>query len=1262
MNKRLYALIPLLLLAVAIRAQFVDIEWLQTDTIVPHYTETFDLGENFQLYDHHFELEYQECAPATKEEIKRYGVTADNLTEKFHVETNIGINRKRGVLNVDVYPFALQNGKIMKLTSFKPAVKKYIKPIQLKSHLSYNTVSQLNTSYSSRYAEHSLLASGRWVKIRVNNAGIYELTKSKLSSLGFKNPSKVRLYGYNLPLLPETNIEKISDDLTEIPLWHKENGALLFYSCGTTRWTRSQKASEFIHFNNPYSNYIYYFLTESTDDTAPAFPEETYEPSSTDVETFYDYAVIETDEYSFLNSGRTFFENYDYATGNKKNYKLDLPGIASPNVILTVQFAAAGNSTSRLDISSEGTTLGTISFKRLAEYYYGNMNSKKINWNKASENNILTLTHTRSSGTSGHLDYIRASYLRKLEMSGNYLAFRPTSSGTFNYKVNGATSSTRVWRVTTPETTCEIKGTFANGIYSATAPSDSWNQEEFVAVNTDRTFPSPEIIGQIQNQDLHSLSDIDFVIITPANGVLTAQAQRLADAHTAKEGMRCYVTTADKIYNEFSSGTPDATAYRRFMKMLYDKAETDDNAPKNLLLFGSGLWDNRFVTSGMRRYSQDDYLLCYESDSSLSTLNSYVCEEYFGMLDDGEGSRILYDKSDIGIGRIPVTTVNDAKQVVDKLISYINNEETGSWKNTICFLADDGNGNTHMTDADKVRLSTVNLYPDYNYRRIYWDSYTRVSTATGHSYPDAYTDINKQMQDGALIMNYIGHGASYCLSHEQVLKRSDFANWTTSKLPLWITAACDVSPFDMNEENIGTTALLNKRGAAMGMVTTTRTTYSSSNQIFNRQFMQYVLDKKANGKRYTIGEALQMAKNTSSAGRAENKTFFVLLGDPAITLATPKYKIKIDQFNQADADTDNPENISAGSVVNVEGHVVDENGNIAETFNGTVSPTIYDSIEKVQCKYNAQNDQEEEKYNASPYSYFEHTRTLYIGVDSVKNGKFKFSFPVPLDINYSNEDGLMSIYASSSNEGIEAQGKFENFTVGGTATDISQDTSGPEISIFLNTENFQSGDRVNESPLLIAYLNDKDGINTTGNGIGHDITLIIDNSESMTYSINNYFVTEVGDYTKGCIRFSIPALPAGKHTLQLRAFDILNNPSVKETEFEVAENLSPTIFELSCASPVRHNAVFTITNDRPQSELGINISIYDISGRKVWETNETETSQTNIYTYTWNLTTSDNSLQPGIYICKATISAPDGGSASKAVKFIVLGNGTSAAE
>lgn len=1247
MAKRLYTFISLLFVCCILRAQFVEIDWTGTDTIVPCFTNSYELDEDWEKYNYDFGIEYAETKIASPADIKRFNIKEEELSNAFLINSYTGISRKKGMMNVTVYPLAFKEGKVLKLTSFKPILKKSLK----KTSSLRKTDSDIQRSVSERYADSSLLASGKWVKIRVKDAGVYELSKSKLLSIGFKNPDKVRLYGYNLPVLPEGNIENLPDDLTEIPLWRKSNGSVMFYSCGPTLWTRtSQKIYE--HFNNPYSTHIYYFLTEN-DSIEPAkfkVEESVDNPTSTST-SFYDYALIEADEFSFINVGRMFFENYDYAIGNKKNYKLDLPGIESNSATLRVQFAAGGSTSSKLLVSDADGDLFSLSFAKLEDYVYARISSRNFTWNNAKESNTITLTHTRNTGTTGHLDYIRASYLRKLQMTGNTLLFRPSSVNATEYKINNATASTKVWRVTSPETVCEISGAFEENVYTVSTKSESWQNEQYLAINTDINYPAPEIVGEIENQNLHSLSNIDFVIIVPSNGILLSQAQRLADAHTKKEGMKCFVVTADKVYNEFSSGTPDATAYRRFMKMLYDKAETEEEAPKNLLLFGDGLWDNRMITTSMRRKSQDDYLLCYESDESVSTTESYVLEEYFALLDDGEGDDVLKDKPDIGYGRIPVTSTEEAKSVVDKLIKYINNEEVGAWKNTICILADDGNGNLHMNDADGVRESTINEYPNYNYRRIYWDSYTRESSATGYSYPDAYAQINKQMQDGALIMNYTGHGAAYCLSHEQVLKKSDFARWNSPRLPLWITAGCDISPFDMNEENIGKTALLNKKGAAMGVMTTTRTTYSSANKSMNTNIMKYLLAKKANGNRYTIGEALQMAK-CKSADYRKTKYHWILLGDPAITLHTPEYNVEIEKFNGIPNTDDMIGSISAGGIVTVEGRITDEDGNLAENFNGIVSPTIYDNIERVLCKYNARNDQAEQKYEVEPYEYNERLRTLYIGTDSVRNGRFTFTFPVPLDINYSNESGQINLYAVNENKDIEAHGTFEKFTVGGTNPEISQDTIGPQISLYLNSETFINGGKTNAEPLLIAHLNDNDGINTTGSGIGHDITAIIDNKESMTYNLNSYFIPYVGDYTQGTISFSLPQMSAGKHTLTLRAFDILNNLSSKTIDFVVEEKAAPTIFSLTCNSPVKDKAIFTIYNDRPQTPLNVTISIYDTSGRKMAEAYESETSNNSQYIFTWDLTT--NHIQPGIYIARAEISTSDGGKTSKAIKIIVL--------
>lgn len=1016
----------------------------------------------------------------------------------------------------------------------------------------------------TRYADHSLLSSGKWVKIRVKNEGVYQITKSDLSKMGFSNPANVRLYGYNVPILPETDIEYFDDDLTEIPALRKADGTMLFYSCGTIQWTRANRSSEdpsqhvFTHKNNPYSSYIYYFLTESSATKPLELQKEEGATAIRSMTTFPDHALVESDEYSFLNAGRMFFESYDYSTGNVRTYTLPLPGIASTDVNLSFQFGAAGSSSSTLNVTSDNTALGTLYFNRLPEYGYGDIKSKSVIWsNVVSEKPTLKFSHTRSAGVSGHLDYIRASYERKLEIgSENYLVFRTTYQGNFLASISGTNESTRVLRVTSPSLTVESEGKMENGNYVAKVCSSDSNDDTFVAINTSATFSSPEVVGNVESQDLHALDSIDYLIITPANGKLTAQARRLAYAHYAQENMRCEVVEADKIYNEFSSGTPDATAYRRFAKMLYDKS--NGKGPRNILLFGNCVWDNRLITTGMRTKKQDDFLLCYESENSVSHTDSYVSEEYFALLADGKGVSPLKEKLDCGIGRLPVSTAAEAKSVVDKLIRYIYGTDFGAWMNTICILADDGNANQHGSDAEDVWKNTSSKYKDFRYKKIYWDSYERKQSSTGNSYPDAFNEINKTMTDGALIMNYTGHGAAYCLSHEQVLKTKDFQNWDSPRLPLWITAACDVVPFDMNTTNIGVEAVLNENGAAMGFVGTARTVYSSPNLVINRNFMKHVLGTKANGDRYTIGEALSMAKSDIVGnGRIQhrdslNKAHFILIGDPAITLPAPTYKVRIDKLNGIDTN-EAMQTLSAGEVVKIEGHIVDANGNAVDNFNGTISQSVFDSEETIICK---DNDGSADDIGKAPLKYTDRPRLIYSGSDSIRAGKFEFTFPMPLDINYSNEKGLITLFAINEEKTIFANGKFEDFLVGGTTEEELVDSVGPVITVSVKG---YSADYLNETPTIYATLTDDSGINTTGNGIGHDIVAIIDNNEATTYTLNSYYNQEPGDYRKGTIVFTIPALQPGMHTLTLRAFDTLNNMGEGTYKFEVVEGLTTEI-------------------------------------------------------------------------------------------------------
>ncbi len=1131
---------------------------------------------------------------------------------------------------------------------------------------------QAQTSSTDRYADHSLLSEGKWVKISVKSEGVYQISRSRLASMGFSNPDKVCLYGYNLPLLPETRLEDMADDMTEIPLLRRSDGSVLFYSLGTIKWQlKSRTSSDYSRINNPYSSSIYYFLTEKSDGSnAMEMPLQAFNTSESvaPTTTFYEHTLVEADEVSIINSGRTFYEAFNYANTNHRSYTLPTPGIASQRMSLSVQFVAAGAASSTLTITADDTTYSNLTFRALSDYEYGIQGTKNVTFNKQlTESSTITLTHNRGTSISGHLDYILGTYIRHLDMKGNkYFPFHLNRTATSKIQLSGVGSGVKVLRVTSPSVMCEVEGTITtDGSFVAGVPVTT-GLEEYVAIDTNSSFPEPTIVGAIANQDLHSLQDIDYVIIVPANDRLTAQAQRLADAHTQSEGMRCVVVRADQIYNEFSSGTPDATAYRRFMKMLYDKASTPADRPKNLCLFGDGVWDNRLITSNMSKLNADNYLLCYESENSLHHTRSYVLEEYFTLLADGKGVSPLKEKPDCGVGRITVATASQARSVVDKLISYINDDYAGAWKNLICMMADDGNSNIHMKDADSVATRMAELYPNYDIRKIYWDSYAREETGAGHSYTGAYRDITKQVNDGALIMNYTGHGSAYILSHEQVLHRTDFETWNSPRLPLWFHAACDVTPFDMNEESIGETALLNPVGGAMGSITTTRTVYSSQNRILNVNFMTHVFAHDSDGRKYTIGEALALAKADIVAGRMSerdslNKCHFVLIGDPAISLSIPSYRVQLDEFNQQPMPLQSADTIGAGAIVSVSGRIVDADGNTATTFNGTLSPVVYDNMESVTCLNNAKDD-------VSPYIYYARTKKLYSGTQVVKDGQFTFTFPVPLDINYSNESALISFYAIDSLKQAEANGSFTDFCFGGTSPDISTDTSGPKLAITLNGVTYTADSLgtdgtayvvattpLHETPFFIGSIVDENGINAMGSGVGHDIMLIIDNDPNMTYNLNSYLNYIDGSWTQGTVTYAIPTLAEGTHTLLFRAWDMLNNPSSLQLQFEVVDGLQPNILSLKIKGPVRDELTLVVENDRPQSPLNLQVSVFDMTGRLMWKAHEIGISPSNYYTYTVNLNEASGHLPPGVYICRASIQSANGGAqATEEKKFLVV--------
>ncbi len=763
------------------------------------------------------------------------------------------------------------------------------------------------------------------------------------------------------------------------------------------------------------------------------------------------------------------------------------------------------------------------------------------------------------------------------------------------------------------------------------------------------SHPAAVYCCNITNQNHHADSQADMVIIIPTSQKLLAQAERLAAFHEEHDTLRVNIVPADELYNEFSSGTPDVNAYRRYMKMLYDRAESEDDQPKYLLLFGDCVWDNRLLTSGTQGLDADDLLLCFESENSFNEVSCYVNDGYFCTLDEGEGSSPqTSDMLDVAVGRFPVITASQAEIMVDKTIAYVKNENAGSWQNILVFLGDDGNSNTHMEAIDAAAEETAENHPEFLIKKVMWDAYQRVASATGNSYPEVTELLKAQQESGALLFDYGGHGSATQISHEKVLALNDFKEFTNTNLPLWITASCDIMPFDGTEETIGEEAVLNANGGAMAFFGTTRTVYSNYNKRINMAYLRYVLDS-TDGKQNTIGEAQRLAKNymiTSGQDRTTNKLQYSLLGDPAVALNIPKIKIVVDSVNGTAITDTTSVNLKAGSVATVAGHVVTD-----EAFNGTVSATIMDSEETITCRLNDTSSDGA----STAFTYTDRTKTIYSGSDNVEDRAFSITFAVPMDINYSNESGLVTLFAVNDDATLTAHGSSEGIILGGTET-VNNDSIGPSLYCYLNSSSFSNGGNVNTTPYFVAEIYDEDGLNTSGVGIGHDLKLIIDGDMAQTYNLNDYFTYDFGSYTSGSVGYSIPQLTVGSHQLKFRAWDIYNNSSTTTLDFNVVESLKPTIWGVSTTdNPAATTTTFIVSHDRLGSDMTVIIDVFDTSGRHLWRNTDSNVTTTGAYTYTWDLTCSNGQqLQTGVYVYRVKVSSDGSSFSSKAKKLVVV--------
>ena len=876
-------------------------------------------------------------------------------------------------------------------------------------------------------------------------------------------------------------------------------------------------------------------------------------------------------------------------------------------------------------------------------------NSEKIESGKTSKNYIINIPegNTKAELTLSVTADARTEI--RICLNGKELGSRSISLMA-NDKANGFTDTWNVDNLHGNDTV--IIKNVSGGTARLDYISLRYDSPKPAPVLATDNFPAAEYVHKITNQDLHADRNYDMVIIIPSSQKLLTQAQRLAKHHANHDGLNVRIVPADSLYNEFSSGTPDVSAYKRYMKMLYDRSDSL-HAPKSLLLFGDCTFDNRMLTSELKSESPDDYLLCYESENSFSSVDCYVSDDFLTYLDDEEDISTFAGVPDIGVGRFPCTTDSIAKNLVDKTINYALNANAGSWQNTIMFLGDDGNNNTHMNDVNDVAEQTISDHPGYYVRKVYWDAFKRVSSSTGNRYPDAESIIKQQQNNGALIIDYAGHGSPTSISHEIVLSIKDFANFKGNNLPLWVTASCEIMPFDSNEETIGEKAFLNAQGGAVAFYGTTRTVYAPQNKKINSAFMKYVLTYDENGKPITLGEAQRLAKSylvNNNIETTKNKLQYSLLGDPALSLALPTYTAVIDNINGVAVEGDSLPQLRAGDKVSIKGHI-EFAGSKADNFSGTLDAMVRDTKETIRCKLNNTTSEGAD----TAFIFTDRKNTLYHGTNKVENGEFTFTFAVPKDINYADATGLINIYAYDATLKASAHGACDKFTVNGSNI-AENDSIGPSIYCYLNSEDFTFGGEVNSTPFFVAQISDKDGINASGAGIGHDMTLIIDGDTEKSYNLNDNFAFDYGSYTSGQTYYALPALSEGKHTLKFRAWDILNNSSTTTLDFVVKKNIQPNIVDVYATNnPARESTTFVVAHNFCGAELNLEIDIMDTSGRLLLSASKRDIATTNTMSYPWDLRTDSGAkLNTGIYLYRVKLSSNGSSYASKTQKLLII--------
>jgi hypothetical protein len=1190
---------------------------------LPYWVESFDLNNSnveISINDAIFE-------PILNSSIAFH----DSIGSELNFKHEIGTSSGQSVLRLTVFPFVRRNSQIERLVEFTVSIKE--NPNHLKSA---SSVYQWKTT--------SVLASGTWVKIKTKDKGIYKVTFDQLKSWGFSNPDQVSVYGNGGYMLPVLNNDIRFDDLSAYPVFKGKDNAskdcLFFYSTGSVRINEDATTGILTHKQNYYSTETYFYLSDQGTPKIISKAAELTDNTTRTINSFGNYAFYEKDTVSLISSGSQWFgEKFSSGQSQTVSLTLDNPDLTKPAQFV-ISAVARSSALSTMDVTLNGSSKSNITFKALTvtdpTSDFADEQISSFSGLPPSKSLQIKLIYSASNSTSNAwLDYVSVNYQSLLNMNADVYLFRGKGAeGTIQaseFVLSGASATTKIYDITDINNTFEVPAIYLDG--QLKFKSNSSVTREYVAFNPGGTIPVPELVGTIANQNLHAADLSDMIIVS--NSALESAADSLAEFHRGTDGMTVQVVTPDVIYNEFSGGLPDPSGLRNYFRMCYDLGKlSGENTLKYILLMGDGSYDNRNILG-----KNHNLLPTFQSENSLSPTESFVTDDFFVFLDQDEGG--AQGIVDLGIGRISAGTLEIADAVVSKIKNYNQQKTMGNWRNVVTFIGDDEDYNTHMSQAENLAISVNKAYPGFFTDKIYLDAYTQISTSGGEKYPDVTEAINNRVKQGTLVMNYTGHANEKYLADEKVLDISEINKWSnTNKLPIFVTATCEFSRFDSDETSAGEEILFNSLGGGVGLFSTTRLVYSGANFVLNNKFFQYIFEKDQQGNNLRLGDVMQKAKAAANTGT--NQLNFTLLADPAMRLANPNCQVKTISIDGKDVSTQT-DTIRTLSVVTVKGYVADVNGVKLTSFNGEIIPTVYDKALEVETLGNG---------GETPMSYTVQNNIIYKGLASVKNGEFEFSFFVPKDISYNPGKGKILYYAY--NDTIDAQGYFDGFYVGGSSSSTISDSTGPVVELFLNSYSFKDGDQVSASSILLANVSDDTGINTSGTGIGHDITAILDDDYTNIMILNDYFQADKDKYTSGKIVFPLTELTEGKHTLVVKVWDVLNNSTEVEISFVVKDDFR--IETVNCyPNPMWKQTAFLFTHNHPDETFDVQLDVFQTTGSRV-DSYQTTVGSSGIESlpFEWTPASRLVKMRPGVYIYRITATASDGkiGSGSGRLVFV----------